>query len=36
VPDCKDAAPPARIVCSGATPNDFIAPQLLDFLAHNL
>jgi acetyl esterase/lipase len=36
VPDCKDAAPPARIVCSGATPNDFIAPQLLEFLAHNL
>jgi len=37
VPDCKDAAPPpARIVCSGATPNDFIAAQLLDFLAHNL
>lgn len=36
VPDCKDAAPPARIVCSGATPNDFIAQQLLDFLAHNL
>lgn len=36
VPDCKDAAPPARIVCSGATPNDFIAEKLLDFLAHNL
>jgi acetyl esterase/lipase len=36
LPDCKDAAPPARIVCSGATPNDFIAQQLLDFLAHNL
>jgi acetyl esterase/lipase len=36
VPDCKDAPPPARIVCSGATPNDFIAQKLLDFLAHNL
>ena len=36
VPDCKDAPPPARIVCSGATPNDFIAQPLLDFLAHNL
>lgn len=36
MPDCKDAAPPARIVCSGATPNDFIAPKLLEFLAHNL
>jgi acetyl esterase/lipase len=35
-PDCKDAAPPARIVCTGATPNDFISQQLLDFLAHNL
>lgn len=35
-PDCKDAPPPARIVCSGATPNDFIAQQLVDFLAHNL
>jgi acetyl esterase/lipase len=35
-PDCKDAAPPARIVCTGATPNDFIAQQLLDFLSHNL
>jgi acetyl esterase/lipase len=35
-PDCKDAPPPQRIVCSGATPNDFIAPQLLEFLAHNL
>jgi acetyl esterase/lipase len=36
VPSCKDAPPPARIVCDGATPNDFIAQQLLDFLAHNL
>jgi acetyl esterase/lipase len=36
MPDCKDAAPPQRLVCSGATPNDFIAQQLLDFLAHNL
>ncbi|HZP32077.1 MAG TPA: alpha/beta hydrolase [Candidatus Acidoferrales bacterium] len=33
---CKDAPPPKRIVCEGATPNDFIAQQLLDFLAHNL
>ena len=36
VPSCRDAAPPARIVCDGATPNDFIAPQLVEFLAHNL
>src|SRR5437879_7887120 len=36
VPSCQEAAPPARFVCSGATPNDFIAPQLLQFLAHNL
>ena len=35
-PSCRDAAPPARIVCDGATPNDFIAPQLVEFLAHNL
>jgi acetyl esterase/lipase len=35
-PSCKDAPPPTRIVCEGATPNDFIAQQLLDFLAHNL
>jgi len=36
VPSCQEAAPPARFVCSGATPNDFIASQLLDFLTHNL
>lgn len=36
MPSCKDAPPPTRIVCEGATPNDFIAQQLLDFLAHNL
>ena len=35
-PSCKDAPPPTRIICEGATPNDFIAQQLLDFLAHNL
>ena len=36
VPSCQEAPPPARFACGGATPNDFIAPQLLDFLAHNL
>lgn len=36
MPSCKDAPPPARIVCEGVTPNDFIAQPLLDFLAHHL
>jgi acetyl esterase/lipase len=35
VPLCPEETP-ARFICSGATPNDFIAAQLLDFLAHNL
>jgi acetyl esterase/lipase len=35
VPSCTEATP-ARFVCSGATPNDFISAQLLAFLEHNL
>jgi acetyl esterase/lipase len=34
-PEC-DEITPAKFSCSGATPNDFIVSQLLDFLAHNL
>jgi acetyl esterase/lipase len=34
-PACEEASP-ARFSCSGATPNDSIVSQLLDFLAHNL
>jgi acetyl esterase/lipase len=34
-PACEDIAP-GKFSCSGATPNDFIVSQLLDFLAHNL
>jgi acetyl esterase/lipase len=34
-PAC-DEVTPAKFSCSGATPNDFIVSQLLDFLAHNL
>jgi acetyl esterase/lipase len=34
-PDCEEPSP-AKFSCSGATPNDFIVSQLLDFLAHNL
>lgn len=34
-PACEEIAP-AKFSCSGPTPNDFIVPQLLDFLAHNL
>jgi acetyl esterase/lipase len=29
-------APGFQVTCTGATPNDFIAPKLLDFLADNL
>lgn len=29
-------ANPWRVKCNGATPNDYIAPKLLDFLANNL
>jgi len=35
VPKCEEATP-AKFTCSGATPNDYIASQFLDFLAHNL
>jgi acetyl esterase/lipase len=36
-PSCAETgAAPFRYVCKGATPNDFIAPKLLDFLTHNL
>jgi acetyl esterase/lipase len=35
VPVCEETTA-AHFVCSGPTPNDFIASQLLDFLAHNL
>lgn len=36
-PICTETgANPFRYACKGATPNDFIADQLLDFLAHNL
>jgi acetyl esterase/lipase len=34
-PTCEEPSP-AKFSCSGATPNDFIVSQLLDFLAHNL
>ena len=34
-PECEEITP-AKFSCSGATPNDFIVSQLLDFLAHNL
>jgi acetyl esterase/lipase len=34
-PACEEIQP-AKFSCSGATPNDYIASQLLDFLAHNL
>ena len=34
-PACEDISP-GKFSCSGATPNDFIVSQLLDFLAHNL
>ena len=34
-PGCEEVTP-AKFSCSGATPNDFIVSQLLDFLAHNL
>jgi acetyl esterase/lipase len=34
-PACEEASP-AKFSCSGATPNDFIVSQLLDFLAHSL
>ena len=34
-PACEEVSP-AKFSCSGATPNDFIVSQLLDFLAHNL
>jgi len=36
-PSCTETGSnPFRYVCKGATPNDFIAPKLLDFLVHNL
>jgi acetyl esterase/lipase len=36
-PICTETgAPPFRFACNGATPNDFIAPKLMEFLAHNL
>jgi len=34
-PKCEEETP-ARFTCIGATPNDFIASQLLDFLSRNL
>jgi acetyl esterase/lipase len=34
-PACEEVSP-AKFSCSGATPNDYIVFQLLDFLAHNL
>jgi acetyl esterase/lipase len=34
-PECEEITP-AKFTCSGATPNDFIVSQLLDFLGHNL
>jgi acetyl esterase/lipase len=34
-PECEEAKP-AKFSCSGATPNDFIVSQLLDFLSKNL
>jgi acetyl esterase/lipase len=36
-PSCtQTGSNPFSYVCKGATPNDFVAPQLLDFLAHKL
>jgi acetyl esterase/lipase len=36
-PSCTETgAAPFRYACKGATPNDFIAPKLLEFLTHNL
>jgi hypothetical protein len=34
-PACDEPSP-AKFTCSGATPNDFIVSQLLEFLARNL
>jgi acetyl esterase/lipase len=34
-PECEEVTP-AKFSCSGATPNDFIVSQLLDFLTRNL
>ena len=34
-PSCEQAKP-AKFSCSGATPNDFIVSQMLDFLSKNL
>ena len=34
-PECEEAKP-AKFSCSGATPDDFIVSQLLDFLSKNL
>ncbi len=34
-PECEEAKP-AKFSCSGATPNDFVVSQLLDFLSKNL
>ena len=34
-PECEEPSP-AKFTCSGATPNDYITSQLLDFLSHNL
>ncbi len=34
-PECEEPKP-AKFSCSGATPNDFIVSQLLDFLSKNL
>jgi acetyl esterase/lipase len=34
-PACEDISP-GKFSCSGATPNDFIVSQLLNFLGHNL
>ena len=36
-PSCTETgANPFRYACKGATPNDFIAPKLMEFLEHNL
>ncbi len=34
-PQCEEPSP-AKFTCSGATPNDYITSQLLDFLSHSL
>lgn len=34
-PECSEITP-AKFTCSGATPNDYIVSQMLDFLGHNL